>query len=82
MKQLEAAARNLTDRDAARQAEGTSRDVLSVLQRSVVPAADSPLSADARVREWTARGARALALLHGVEVVGLISVATDLDPLA
>ncbi|WP_052395066.1 hypothetical protein [Kutzneria sp. 744] len=27
---------------------------------SVVPAADSPLSADARVREWTARGARAL----------------------
>jgi len=48
----------------------------------VVPAADSPLNADARVREWTARGARALVLLHGVEVVGLISVVTELDPLA
>jgi cation-transporting P-type ATPase I len=49
---------------------------------SVLPAADSAVSADDRVREWTARGARPLALLRGTEVVGLISVVTETDPLA
>ncbi|MFC0436989.1 cation-translocating P-type ATPase [Kutzneria buriramensis] len=49
---------------------------------SVVPVADDPLGADARVREWTTRGALALALRRGVEVVGLVSVVTELDPLA
>lgn len=49
---------------------------------SVLPVADDPLGADARVREWTARGALALALLRGVKVVGLVSVVTELDPLA